>query len=138
MNRLERDEIVRAVRAAEAGNTGELRVVLPRRCHVDALDAAREAFAELGMERTRGRTGVLILFCERDHKMAILGDAGIHAHVGQEFWAAVIRLALGHAHEGEPLRALLTAIDEVGKVFRRYLPAERGEGNELPDEPHTD
>ncbi len=79
---------------------------------------------------------MLLLVSLKDHKIAILGDIGIHEKVGDQFWQVVISRAVEHFKAGEPMRALLSAIDEIGHAFRSQLPGEKGEGNELPDHPH--
>ncbi len=134
-NEFENQELVHAIAAAERGSTGELRVLIVNRCRGDVMDKARRAFEELGLTETQGRTGVLLYFCARDHKLAILGDVGIHEKVGQAFWNQIIERAIAFCREGEYLRALLLAVDEIGHAFRRHLPPEQGEGNELPDHP---
>lgn len=126
---------MRAVQQAEKDNTGELRVVIAKRCKGDALAEAKRYFVELGLQNTRGKTGVLLYFCPRDRKIAILGDQGIHELVGQAFWNGVIAHALVLLREGEVLRALFVAIDTIGQAFRRHLPRDQGEGDELPNTP---
>jgi uncharacterized membrane protein len=135
LKRFEEDEITHAVAVAEQGSTGELRVLILERCKGDVLDEAKKRFLELGLEKTKGRTGVLLLVCPRDHKVAILGDEGIHHIVGDPFWQAVISRSISYFREGELMRGILSAIDEIGHAFRKHLPAEAGEGNELSNRP---
>lgn len=131
----EEQAIMHAVAAAERGSTGELRVLVLGRCKGDALEEAKRHFVRMGLAETRGRTGVLLLVCPRDHKAAILGDVGIHAKVGDPFWQMVIARAIGFFARGEILLGVLSAVDEIGQAFRQHLPGEAGEGNELPDRP---
>lgn len=130
--------LMHAIAAAEAGSIGELRVVILRKVKGEALEAAKRHFAALGLANTRGRSGVLLLVSIRDHKAAIVGDIGVHAKVGDPFWRAVITRAIGHFSQGELLLGLLSAIHEIGGAFRDHLPAEQGEGNELPNAVHYD
>jgi uncharacterized membrane protein len=125
--------ITEAVAAAERGSTGELRVLVLGRCKGSVLDEAKQHFERLGLTATKGRTGVLLVVCPRDRKAAILGDAGIHDKVGDAFWRLVIDRAIGYFAAGDVLLGILSAVDEIGQAFRKHLPAERGEGNELPD-----
>lgn len=134
----EEAELMHAIAAAEAGSVGELRVVIVRKLKGDALAAAKRYFTELGLEKTRGRSGVLLVVSTGDHKAAIIGDAGVHDKVGERFWQAVIDRAIAYFRQGELLLGLLSAVDEIGGAFRTHLPAERGEGNELPDYVHYD
>lgn len=130
--------LTHAIAAAEAGSIGELRVVLVRKVKGEALEAAKRYFAQLGLAKTRGRSGVLLLVSVRDHKAAIVGDTGVHAKVGDRFWQSVITRAIGHFSQGELLLGLLSAIHEIGGAFRAHLPGEQGEGNELPNAVHYD
>ncbi len=135
-SKFENEELIHAIEQAELGSTGELRVVLLPRVKGDVLEAAKKQFIAQGLEKTKGRSGVLLLVALKDHKIAILGDIGIHEKVGDQFWGVVILRAIEHFKAGEPLRALLSAIDEIGHAFRAHLPGEKGEGNELSDRPH--
>lgn len=135
-SKFENDELIHAIAQAEKGSIGELRVVILPRIKGDVLEAAKRHFVLQHLEKTQGRSGVLLLVSMKDHKIAILGDVGIHEKVGDHFWQSVIRRAIEHFKAGEPVRALLSAIDEIGLAFRVHLPGEKGEGNELPDQPH--
>lgn len=138
LTQYEEEELMHAIAHAEAGSIGELRVVILRKVKGDALAAAKRHFAELGLAATRGRSGVLLLVSTSDHKAAIIGDVGVHEKVGDRFWQAVIDRAIDYFSRGELLLGLLSAVDEIGHAFRDQLPAERGEGNELPNAVHYD
>jgi uncharacterized membrane protein len=136
LTKFENDELVHAITSAEKGSRGELRVLILRKCKGDALEEAKTQFALHEMEKTEGRTGVLLLYCPADHKIAIYGDTGIHAVVGDRFWKDVIAQALVPARRGEDLLALLTAVQAIGRVFHKHFSAEgNGVGNELPNAP---
>lgn len=138
LTQYEEEELMHAIAAAEAGSIGELRVVILRKVKGDALAAAKRHFGELGLAETCGRSGVLLLVSTHDHKAAIIGDVGVHDKVGERFWQAVIDRAIAFFRNGELLLGLLSAVDEIGQAFRAHLPAERGEGNELPNAVHYD
>jgi uncharacterized membrane protein len=102
------EAIAAAVAAAEAATSAEIRVHLERRLPVlrgaaraDALGRAREVFARLGMHRTALRHGVLIYLAIEDKKVAIVGDEGIHARVGDDYWAGVRDLMVEHLRGGK-------------------------------------
>ena len=52
--------MVDAIRKAEAGTSGEIRVYLERKHKGDALSRAAKVFHKIGMTKTRHRNGVLI------------------------------------------------------------------------------
>jgi uncharacterized membrane protein len=132
-------EAVRAaIEAAEARTSGEIRVHLERRLprggrgHV--LEHARRVFVRLGLHRTRRRNGVLIYLALGDRHLAVVGDDGIHARVGDAYWAGLRdRLAEG-LRAGRPRDAVLAAVREVGQVLATHFPPEPGDVDELSDE----
>ena len=52
--------VVDAVRLAEKGTSGEIRIHIDGDCPSTALERAEEVFGKLGMHRTKLRNGVLI------------------------------------------------------------------------------
>ena len=91
------DAITRAIAAAEARTSAEIRVHLerrvPRRLWVgrapDVLTRARHVFRRLGMHKTVERHGVLIYLAVEDRRFAVVGDEGIHGRVGDPHWEGV-------------------------------------------------
>ena len=129
-----------AVRRAEAATSAEIRVHLERRVHrlplqrPDALRRARKVFAHLGMHLTAERHGVLIYLAVEDKKLAIVGDEGIHRHVGDAYWQAVRDLMVRHLSEGRALEAVLAGLAEVGRVLAQHFPRRGDDPNELSDQ----
>lgn len=135
------DAIVHAIVAAEAQTSGEIRVHLERRVprrrgdkQGDVYRRAHEVFSHLGMHRTAHRHGVLIYLALEDHKLAIVGDEGIHGRVGDQYWARVRDLMVEKLKAGAPRDALLTAIHEVGRALQEHFPRRPGDTNELSDQ----
>jgi uncharacterized membrane protein len=134
------DAIAAAVAAAERGTSAEIRVHLeprlPRRAAAagDALARAAEIFTALGMQTTAQHNGVLIYLAVDDHKLAILGDAGVHAHVGDEYWQRVRDGMVEQLRSGRAREAVLHAVTEVGDVLRRIFPRRPDDDNELSDQ----
>ena len=98
-------------------------------------DAARAAFYELGVHRTKGRTGVLVFVAMRERRVMLVGDlaiverfgdAGLARHAG----ALAVELPAG----GEAFaRALAGLADEYGAA----LPRAADDVNELADVVHV-
>jgi uncharacterized membrane protein len=132
----ELETIAAAVAAAERETSGEIRVHLERRLprgSTDALARAAEVFTALGMPRTADRNGVLIYLAVDDHRLAIIGDAGVHAHVGDAYWQRVRDAMVERLRRGEALDAVLHAVTEAGLVLRRLFPRRPDDQNELSD-----
>ena len=89
ISQLDEASLVAAIAEAERKTSGEIRVFLSRRKPDDAVAAAQRAFDQLGMARTRERNGVLIFVAPKVRKFAVIGDAGVHQHCGDEFWKAL-------------------------------------------------
>jgi uncharacterized membrane protein len=132
--------IAAAVTAAEAATSAEIRVHLERRLPAalgaggaDALARAREVFAHLGMHRTALRHGVLIYLALEDHQLAIVGDEGIHARVGDDYWAGLRDLMVERLRRQEPRAALVEAIRGLGASLALHFPRRPDDTNELSD-----
>jgi uncharacterized membrane protein len=127
------DAIAAAVARAETATTAELRVHLERAVPRgrEPLGRAQEVFRRLRMHRTRERNGVLIYLALEDRKLAVVGDAGIHARVGDAYWAAVRDLMVGHMRAHEPREAVVHAVTDLGRVLAEHFPRAPGDD---PDE----
>jgi len=135
------EAIVRAILVAETKTSAEIRVHLERRVHhergqerVDALERARHVFTHLGMHRTAERHGVLIYLALEDRKLAIVGDEGIHRRVREGYWARVRDLMVEKLKVATPREAIVSAVQEVGRVLREHFPRRPGDANELSDQ----
>ena len=126
-----------AQRRSERETSGEIRVHLERRLPrrrgeaPDALARATEVFTRLGMDATAERNGVLLYLAVEDRKLAIAGDAGVHARVGDEYWQRVRDAMVERLRRGEPRDAVLHAVADVGEVLRRFFPRRPDDRDEL-------
>ena len=132
------DAVTRAIGAAELRTSAEIRVHLDHRCPGEPLARAVTVFEHLGMHRTAARHGVLIYVSVGDHKLAVLGDQGIHERVGQVYWERLVDAVLAHFREERPRDGLLHAVAEVGAVLARHFPRRPGDVNELSDQVSID
>ncbi|HKZ05228.1 MAG TPA: TPM domain-containing protein [Methylomirabilota bacterium] len=127
------DDVAAAVARAEQRTAAEIRVHLDHRCAGDPLTRAVAVFERLAMHRTEHRAGVLVYVAVEDHKLAVIGDAGIHERVGQPYWDALVARVLAHLREGRPREGLVLAVEEVGAALAAHFPRRRDDRNELPD-----
>ncbi|HXG03123.1 MAG TPA: TPM domain-containing protein [Candidatus Binatia bacterium] len=138
LDRADLDALARAIAEAERHTSAELVVHLERRIPRLAGDdpaqaRARDVFLRLGLDRTRDRTAVLIYLALDDHRLAIVGDEGVHARVGDEYWAQVRDLMVERLRQGRTREALLAAIEAVGAALRRHFPRRPDDRDELRD-----
>ena len=66
--------------------------------------------------------------------IAIVGDEGIHRHVGDAYWETVRDLMVAKLREGRALEAVLAGVAEVGRVLARHFPRRPDDRNELSDQ----
>ena len=122
------------IRKAEERTSGEIRVHLDRHSGEDVLAKARKIFVQLGMNRTHHRNGVLIYLATDHRKFAIVGDEGIHRAVPENYWEDVKEEMQKQFRQGEFLAGLCLGIQRIGEKLQAYFPAEKDDGDELPDE----
>jgi uncharacterized membrane protein len=130
----EEQRIIEAIRAAEGQTSGEIRVHVDRHPQRPALEEAVRMFSRLGMHQTQARNGVLILISPQRREFAIIGDEGIHALVGDDFWQAERDLMQASFRQGQFVEGLAQAIAQVGEKLKQYFPRLHDDANELSDE----
>ena len=97
-------------------------------------ERARRVFAERGLERTRGRSGVLLLVATLERRVIVLGDSGIDSVLDpDESWQRVIELAVEGLHAGRPVEGLEAALRCCGEMLRRHVPAQQPRVDQLPN-----
>src|SRR5215470_16903500 len=117
LSKLEHDRLVHAIREAESKTSGEIRVFIQRgKLNVDPLIAAQKKFHRLRMHKTRERNAVLIFVAPRAHKFAVVGDKAIHEKCGEKFWQQIVDQMRAHFRAEKFNRALVEAIEEIGKL----------------------
>ncbi|MEY3397452.1 MAG: hypothetical protein RL220_46 [Bacteroidota bacterium] len=136
-NELIREEHLRtiedAVASVELLTSAEVRVHFEEHCNEDVLDHAAFIFGELNMHRTAVRNGVLVYVAPLDHKMAVIGDAGINARVQSGFWDEVRDIMLPHFQRNAFSEGLAAGLELIGTELSRHFPRENNDQNELPN-----
>lgn len=132
----ERDTLIEAIRGAERGNRGEVRLHVEARCKGDALVRAEQLFSELCQE-TRGETGVLLYVAPSSRKVAVWAGEGIHGAAAPTFWRSVTDAVAAGFATGDRVGGLARALDEIGVLLRAHVPGDDTAGNELPDQVTT-
>jgi len=122
-----------AIAAAELQTSGQIRVSLALHFWGDVRRTAERAFERMGMTATPHRNAVLFFVVPGRRKFVVLGDAGIHEKVGQEFWDAVTAAVSERFREGDLTGGLVHGIRTVGEMLARYFPYEPGAAPGLPD-----
>jgi len=108
----------------------------PRRMKRErAHGAAMRQFLAQGMQKTEGRTGVLIFAAAAERYVEIIADGGINAKVTQEVWDNAVASLIAAIKDGRPADGFVAAIEQCGAVLAAHFPAAPGAVNpdELPD-----
>ncbi len=134
MSAADLDAVARAIAEAERHTSAEIRVHLDHRCAGDPIKRAVEVFERLGMHRTKERHGVLIYVAVIDRKLAVIGDAGIHARVGDAYWQGLAAAATRHFREERSRDGFIHAVGELGQILRQHFPRRPDDTNELGDQ----
>ena len=117
------------------GGASLLRCLIPRPVQRKAVsDRVKQLFIELGVTETRDRSGVLVLLSSLERRIEILGDRGIHEHLGTEAWASLVQSFTQSARTGAAADGLSEVIARLGKELGAHFPARTDDTNELPDE----
>jgi uncharacterized membrane protein len=131
--------IEEAIRKAERRTSGEIRVSVSRFFWGDVRQVAERAFVRLGMTATRHRNGILFFVVPARRRFVVLGDEGIHARVGQEFWERVAAAVSQHLRDGQFTLGLVHGIETVGEQLALHFPFDPAtDANELTNEIDVD
>lgn len=97
-------------------------------------ERARRAFAEHGLTRTQGQTGILVFVALLEHRVVVIADEGIHRHVGTNaVWQEVVDLAVAGLRSGRAADGLDAALRRCGELLQRHVPAPDHNPDELPN-----
>lgn len=127
--------VVEAIRAAESRTSGEVRVFVSRRRlrGASVLTRAQQEFIRRGIARTAQRNGVLIYLVPSDREFAVIGDEGVHARCGREFWEATAGVMQEHFRAGRFTEGLVAGVQRAGDLLAEHFPRRSDDRNELPD-----
>lgn len=125
--------VLEAIRSFEHRTSGEIRVHLAEHAPPEILEIAAQTFRTLGMEATEQRNGVLIYVATADRRVAILGDRGIDALVGADFWGQAVAATTALLAAGRHGEALAAGVTLAGDALARHFPPRADDRNELPD-----
>ena len=132
---IDHERIRKAIDQAERHTSGEVRVSIAPFFWGSVEAAARTAFERLGMRATRDRNAILFFVVPGRRRFTVLGDEGIHAKVGPEFWKTVVAAVEGPFRKGDFTEGLVQGIAAVGRELAAHFPFEgKADVNELPNE----
>jgi len=96
---------------------------------------AATAFLDEEVFDTRERTGILIFVAVFEHRVVVMGDAGINQAVPDGAWEGVVDDVVAGIRRGQPAAALVDAIQECGRLLEEHRVEIRpDDADELPNE----
>jgi len=135
LKKIDQDRIIAAIKKTERRTSGEVRVSVSRFFWGSVRPVAERAFVRLGMSATKDRNGILFFIVPARRRFMILGDEGIHARVGQDFWDSLAGVLSEHFQKGEFTEGLVKAIEAAGAKLAEHFPYDPAtDVNELSDE----
>ncbi|HAP35282.1 MAG TPA: hypothetical protein DCQ28_04825 [Bacteroidetes bacterium] len=131
--------IATVIADVEKETIGEIRVNIQKtRSFSDrklsVYDLAIKKFFELGMDKTKDKSGVLIYLLLSDKKFQIIGDEGINKKVSKEFWDVLAMKMAEFFRNNDFVKGINHTIKEVGVVLKKEFPMKSGDTNELSNE----
>src|SRR5213075_2709162 len=132
----ESQQIVEAVKNAELRTSGEVRVFVESHCsYMDAIDRAKEIFAQLKMYESADRNGVLVYVALKDKQLAVFGDEGIHNKLGNEYWNAEVNKMISNFNKENYAEGIKQVVKDIGEALTQLFPYNNDtDKNELPDD----
>ena len=134
IKRIHHDDIVAAIREAERKTSGEIRVFISHKSVEDPIATAQAEFMRLGMEKTRHRDAVLIFVAPRDHKFAVIGDAGVHSKCGDAFWRELAQAMTDYFRKSEFTKGIIHGVKKAGELLAEHFPRHPDDRNQLSDQ----
>jgi uncharacterized membrane protein len=122
IKQLPHDTLVAAIRAAEQKTSGQIRVLISHKSVADPVAAAQKEFVRLGMARSPERNGVLIFVAPRTHKFAVIGDEGVHAKCGDEFWRELAKAMTDYFRRSEFTAGITHGVGKAGELLAAHFP----------------
>lgn len=99
---------------------------------------AMQAFVEEEVFDTRDRTGILLFVSLREHRIEVLGDAGINQQVDPEDWVEVVARIRRGIQNDNLTEGLVEAIEMCGHLLeRKGVDRRPDDENELTDAVRT-
>ena len=109
-----------------------------RRLAETVQERAFAAFTRNGLMNTTDRCGVLLLVSLFERRAVLLGDRGIHAVVGDDYWKEELGRITDGIHGQNIATALLEGVTRIGALMADKFPPDGTPRDELSNRLKTD
>jgi len=119
--------------------SGEIRLCLKlKRSFKEKKMSPREnavsEFYNLGMDKTKDGTGVLIYILFKERLFEIIADNNIYSRINESVFDSVTARMADEFKKNNYLEGILHCINEIGAIMKKEFPRKPDDVNELPDE----
>lgn len=90
-------------------------------------------FYEAGLEKTEGKTGILLFVSLFERRAVVLADRGIHQKLPKGTWGQVVSLLVSGIKAKDMSGGFTKAIDACGAILSEHFPVSPDDVNELTD-----
>ena len=123
----------------ERTTSGEIRVSIRKRRawnerKLTLHEFALKTFHELGMDKTKGKSGVLLFFSSGERAFQIIADEGIHKKVSGEYWNGLALTLTSHFKEKKFCDGICEVVKNIGNTLTKEFPRQADDVNELPND----
>jgi uncharacterized membrane protein len=122
IKQLPHDTLIAAIRDTENMTSGEIRVLISHKSVADPVATAQKEFVRLGMAKSPEKNGVLIFVAPRTRKFAVIGDEGVHAKCGDEFWRELAKTMTEYFRKSEFTEGVIHGVRKAGDLLAKHFP----------------
>lgn len=119
------------IEAAERLTAAEFKVIIARRAWFGFRKKAKRLFRKYKLDQTKDRNSVLLLILEKDRRILIYGDEGIHRKVGTAHWETIRDTVLDNFKQGDFAEGIALGIHLIADSLIHYFPASENQTNEI-------
>jgi putative membrane protein len=102
-----------------------------------AVQAAKAAFVDLGVSKTRDRTGILVYLSIFERELVLVPDVGVDVEAMGEDWTRAEGMLRTSLAEGPNLDRFVAQLEALAPTLGRHLPRRADDVNELHDGVHV-
>lgn len=123
----------------ENETSGEIRLCFRlkrnfRERKIPARDVAIADFYELGMDKTRDGTGVLVYILFKEKLFEIVADKNIYSKIDESKFDFIVQTISMNFKNKNYLAGIAHCLAEIGEVMKKEFPRKSDDVNELPDD----
>ena len=142
LTKQELKKIADTIAEAERTTSGEIRVSIRKRRawkerSLTLHEYALKTFYELGMDKTKGKSGVLLFLSLSERAFRIVADEGINKKVSDKYWNDLAASLTSHFKEKNFCHGICMIVQEIGSTLSREFPRHANDTDELTNDVST-